>query len=254
MRRGLRTNQTDGASLRRAARKLIRLYAQLARSEKHLLVDLLQGQVPGQWEHYPSDDAISSSGRYQWFYHWHSPEDRSANVEHGHFHLFARMEAAADTLDIERERQFLAAFGVEDRIAPTRHLLCIGVNPFGLPISMFTVNSWVTGDSLLSGKATQWLLQELQLDTGYPAIDAWIMAVIDLYAPEIRSLLVARDKTLQKRAASGPGAFDDEALEVLSEYSFDVDQRIAAMTRPLAPRAVSATTESRFGRRTSSVT
>ena len=254
MSRGLRTNQTDGAPMRRAARKLIRIYAQLVRSEKHLLADLLKGQVPGQWEHYPTDDAISSSGRYQWFYHSHSPEDRSGNMEHGHFHLFARMEATADTLDIESERQFLAALGVEDRTATTRHLLCIGVNSVGLPISLFTVNSWVTGDSLLSGKATQWLLQELQLDTGYPAIDAWIMALIDLYAPEIRSLIVTRDKTLQKRATLGPGAFDDETLEVLSEYSLDVDQRIAAMTLPLAPRPVSATTESRSVRRTSSVT
>jgi hypothetical protein len=108
----------------------------------------------------------------------------------------------------------------------TRHLLCIGMSPIGVPISLFTVNRWVTGDLLLSRSNTLLLLDSMRLDTGYPAIDSVLMALSQLYRPEIRSLMRLRDAALRARADDGPGTLDDVDVEILSEISLDIDRRI----------------------------
>jgi hypothetical protein len=187
----------------------------------------LQG-APTQWEHYPTEDAIGRDRRYQWYYHSHAPADRPAAIEHGHFHLFARMEGAAEKMDAAAESTFLGAVAASDSDAGTRHLLGIGMSRVGVPISLFTVNRWVTGDLLLSRSSTLALLESMELDTGYPTIDAVLTALSQLYRPEIRSLMRRRDAALRARAAKGPGTLDDTQVEILSEVSLDIDQRIAS--------------------------
>lgn len=46
----------------------------------------------------------------------------------------------------------------------TRHLLTIGFDTKGVPNSIFTVNSWVTGDLMLSALTTATLLEEMAID------------------------------------------------------------------------------------------
>ncbi len=87
---------------------------------------------------------------------------------------------------------------------------------------------WVTGDLLLSRSSTSALLESMELNTGYPKIDAVLTALSRLYRPEIRSLMSRRDAALRARAAKGPGTPDDTRVEVLSEVSLDIDQRIAS--------------------------
>ncbi len=220
-----------------AARALVQSYSTLQRDGAHLLAPILGAQQPRQWDHYPSEDAVSKDGRYQWFYHSHDPEDRSAEVEHGHFHLFARIEKIANSIDLESEKEFLRTFGAHEQTANTRHLLAIGMSPIGLPTSLFTVNRWVTGDLPLSGSVTVSLLSKLRLATGYPVIDTVLTSVVRLHAPEIRDLVAERDRALLDRAAHGPGGLDDESLEVLSVRALDVDRRLATARRQKsAPR------------------
>ncbi len=220
--------------MRVAARALLRCYSRLQRDGTHLLAQILGAQPPRQWEHYPSEDAVGQDGRYQWFYHSHDPEDRSAAAEHGHFHLFARIERVADSIDLEAERNFLSVLGVRAQTAKTRHLIAIGMSPVGVPTTLFTVNRWVTGDLPLSGTATRLLLAKLRLSTGYPVIDTVLTALVRLHAPEIRALLAERDRALLVCASRGPGVLDDRSLEVLSSRTLDVDRRLAAVRRRCA--------------------
>jgi hypothetical protein len=187
----------------------------------------LQGTPPTQWEHHPCDDAINHDRRFQWYYHSHSPADRPGSQEHGHFHLFARTEGAGGLIDSHSEQTLLEDLAVPDSEATTRHLLCIGLSPLGVPISLFTVNRWVTGDLLLSSASSLRLLESMELNTGYPVIDAVLMALTQLYKPDIRALMRRRDAVLRARAAEGPGTLDDIRMEVLSEVSIDIDRRIA---------------------------
>ena len=213
--------------LRGAARRLVELYAGLAGRGEHLLQALLDGSAPRQWSHYPEDDAVDRASGFQWFYHSHSPEDRDGTAEHGHFHLFARRALWARRLRSKAEQAFAAATGAAacEPVA-TRHLVCLGIDAKGVPVSLFTVNSWVTGDLMLSAPLTQQLLDGLSLDTGHAAVDAMICAVVGLCRDEIGELLARRDAVL---AASGStDVLQDESLEVLSTMPIDIDRKLSA--------------------------
>ncbi len=225
---GAVSDRRQNANAARAAgQRLLRVYATLARRKAHLLDRLLAGHRPLQWAHYPDDDAIDESHGYQWFYHSHSPEDRPDTAEHGHFHLFARRKLWSRRLQSRCERAFAHLAEPDCADVDTRHLLGVGLNAKGIPISLFTVNSWVTGDLMLSAENTEALLAGLKLKTGHAAIDAVLECVVALCCVEIRGLLAARDQALfgWKR----PRVLADKRLEILSETGIDIDARLRAI-------------------------
>lgn len=210
--------------LHAAGLRLLQTYSELAQNKAHLLDELLAGQSPRQWEHYPPEDAIDPSNGYQWFYHSHSPEDRPDSAEHGHIHLFARRALWSRRLQSHAEAEFQRICGSSRLQTHTRHLLTIGLNAKGVPISLFTVNSWVTGDLMLSAKLTMALLASLRLNTGHAHVDAVMESAVHLCLPDIQDLMAARDAKL----ASFPGAnkLNNEKLELLSELSIDLDDKL----------------------------
>jgi hypothetical protein len=207
-----------------AGQRLLDTYAALAARREHLLAELLQGGVPRQWQHYPEDDAIDRDSGYQWFYHSHSPEDRPEAAEHGHFHLFARRPLWSRRLHSRAERAFSALTGNPGNHVNTRHLLAIGMDAKGLPVSLFTTNSWVTGDLMLSASGTERLLADMRLHTGHAAIDTVLECVVALCRDEIRSVLAARDANLS--ASVSRSALEDSRLEVLSCQAIALDGKL----------------------------
>lgn len=204
--------------------RLLEIYSKLTQRGEHLLGSLLGGQAPRQWSHYPEDDAIDQGSGFQWFYHSHSPEDRPGSAEHGHIHLFARRKLWSRRLQSARELTFAELAEGGDPRVNTRHLLTIGFDAKGIPKTLFTVNSWVTGDLMLSASNTAMLLDQMTLDTGNEDVDTVIECVVKLYKDEIRDLLLRRDSLLyQKRA---PGVLGDERLEVLSAIAINIDQKL----------------------------
>lgn len=222
--RNRRSRPTKGAA-QVAGLRLLQIYAGLAQRREHLLGQLLGDELPRQWRHYPEDDAIDQGSGFQWFYHSHSPEDRPGVSEHGHIHLFARRKLWSRRLRSAHEIEFACLADDPTRQVSTRHLITIGLDAKGIPISLFTVNSWVTGDFMLSASNTALLLEQMTLDTGNEDVDVVIECVVRLYQNEIRDLLVRRDALLyQKRA---PGLLRDESFEMLSELAINVDEKLA---------------------------
>lgn len=207
-----------------AGQRLLQTYAALAARGAHLLGHVLGGQAPRQWDHYPEHDAIDHASGYQWFYHSHHPEDRAGAAEHGHIHLFARQPLWSRRLHSRNERAFADLCGYPEARPATRHLLGVSFDAKGLPVSLFTVNSWVTGDLMLSADLTLDLLDRMALDTGYPEVDAVLETVVRLCGPELRELMHRRDAAL--RAHPGPGKLQDEALELLAEMPIDLDSKL----------------------------
>ncbi|WP_227753964.1 DUF6969 family protein [Ramlibacter aquaticus] len=203
---------------------LLSAYAALAGRGAHLFGDLLEGQALRQWEHYPQDDATDASGGYQWFYHSHSPEDRQETAEHGHIHLFARRPLWGRRLRSRAEKEFSQLCGLPRANPNTRHLLAIGFDAKGVPMSLFTVNSWVTGDLMLSGDLTLEVLASMRLDTGHPEIDTVIESTVHLCMPEISELMRARDRALAAHA--GPDRLEDRSRERLSQIRIDLDTKL----------------------------
>jgi len=214
------------ASVEGAGSRLLEAYAALVERGEHLFAGLLGGAAPKQWAHYPEDDAIDAARGYQWFYHSHSPEDRPGSSEHGHIHLFARRPLWARRLRSKSEKEFAKLCGYPVSDAHTRHLLAIGFNAKGLPISLFTVNSWVTGDLMLGSDLTMELLGNMELDTGHPEVDAVIESTVRMCVPELSDLMAARDRSLA--AHVGPDKLGDSVLELLSEVAVDLDAKLKA--------------------------
>lgn len=223
-----RLSQLSHESLSKAAgARLLETYAALARRGVHLFSGLLAGEAPTQWSHYPEDDAIDHGSGYQWFYHSHSPEDRPGSAEHGHIHLFARRKLWSRRLRSTQELEFSNLADDPHVPVSTRHLLCIGFDAKGIPTTLFTVNSWVTGDLMLSAPTTLSLLDRIALNTGHREVDAVIEAVVKLCRAEVRNVLEARDRLLMVRKK--PGILRDESLEVLSELFIDLDGKLAKL-------------------------
>lgn len=207
--------------------RLLQIYAELAHGQEHLLDGVLAGQTPQQWEHYPPDDAIDRESGYQWFYHSHSPEDRPGCAEHGHIHLFAHRPLWSRRLQSRAERQFQALCDAPSPHAPTRHLLAIGLNAKGVPISLFTVNNGVTGDGMLCAQLTMALLGSIRLHTGHAQLDAVIESVVHLCAPEIQQVMAQRDANLASHHHANK--LNDQPLELLSTLSIDLDTKLQTM-------------------------
>jgi hypothetical protein len=125
----------------------------------------------------------------------------------------------------QRELAFAELAGGAKTQVNTRHLLTIGFDAKGIPITLFTVNSWVTGDLMLSAKTTAELLDRIALDTGYADIDAVIESVVRLFKAEILGLLIRRDAVLF--GFKGGNVLCNESLEMLSELVIDVDSKLA---------------------------
>lgn len=217
--------KASGDAVRAAGLRLLATYAGLARRGEHLFGALLGGKPPRQWAHYPEDDAIDPQSGFQWFYHAHSPQDRPDSVEHGHIHLFARRQLWSRRLRSRREIQFAQLDGGATDGVDTRHLLTIGFDAKGLPLSLFTVNSWVTGDLMLSARTSADLLDQIRLDTGNPDVDAVLESLVCLYREEIGDLLAVRDASLF--GFKGGNVLAHESLELLSGLAIDVDAKLA---------------------------
>ena len=215
-----------------AGLRLLEIYAGLSERGEHLFGGLLDGQLPRQWSHYPEDDAIDHESGFHWFYHSHSPEDRPGAAEHGHIHLFARRKLWARRLRSTREIEFAKLTGEPPATENTRHLLTIGFDAKGIPTTLFTVNSWVTGDRMLSAGLSVELLSSMKLDTGNVAVDTVIETLVLLYVDDIRELLEQRDRTLFSWL--GNNILSDEKLEMLSESAINVDAKLSALCLPVA--------------------
>lgn len=214
-----------------AVETLLTCYTDLAAQRSHLLSEIVNDHVPRQWAHYPDDDVIDGDTGYQFFYHSHSPEDRDATSEHGHFHVFARQAEHGASIDLDHEQDWLTRLNSEHATdANTIHLLCVSLNAKGVPTALFTVNRWVTGDHLFSAATTLRLLSDLAVDNQQaPRVSQWLTALLAIFEPQIAQLLIARDQNLLELASKRrkSGLLEDESIEVLSSVAIDIDQQIA---------------------------
>lgn len=216
----------------RAARQLLDVYENLAARGAHLLDRLLVDGPPTQWERLPPDDATDGSGLFQWFYHCHAPEDRAADAEHGHFHLFARRAMWQPRTSAPAELDFRALMGEPPEGSETRHLLGVSLDAKGVPASLFAVDSSATGDAMMSGPGTLRALREMQLDTGFPEIDRTLESVVRLCDEDLHELFRLRDEALRTR---GAGAIDERGSDLLAQVDIHLDRRLEDALRPARP-------------------
>jgi hypothetical protein len=214
---------------KQAARELAQVYSELSRNNSHLLDELLAGTSPAVQRH-PPDGAADAMHGYQWYYQADNKAELPGSNEFlgeiGYFHLFAREESWSPFTATTSGQAYAQKLGVEADEPGNRHLLGIGIDARGLPSRLFTVNSWVTGSTLLSAQASAALLADMRLATGFSLIDRVLCAISAIYGPEIRRLLESRDAALLRALSDDPKSTSKPSLEVLSELPVDAEDKL----------------------------
>jgi hypothetical protein len=182
-----------------------------ATAESGSLIQSWVGGVPvSAMEHYPPSDVTDLQQGFQFFYHCH----RAGGLEHGHVHLFAHATRSGRRSRGRGERS-------GSRTDPS-HLIAVGLDARGLPVSMFTVNQWVTGGHWLDAPTTLRWLQRLTLSSvpSHASSCQWLAGFVHMYLPIAARLLRQRDFWLD-RQSDRVRAMADSRAEVLSSARID---------------------------------
>ena len=215
-----------------AGEEVVRCQRVLARSGENPISELLGARNFFEWDHHPPGDVCDPETLAQYFYHAHPGP--TADGEHGHFHTFLRGPG------IPRSCRPLAGpdgAPPADRKDAVAHLVAIGMDEFGRPVHLFTVNRWVTDETWFAAADTIAMLDRFVVDLARPSwpVNRWITAMIDLFRPQIEALVAARDRVVLERARRlGRDVYDDRELEVAAVCPIDTDAQIDAIGTALA--------------------
>jgi hypothetical protein len=193
----------DLRRVQREAARCVALFQQVVARHGSLVQAFVRGAPVLAHEHYPPGDVIDARHGFQCFYHSH----RGGSVEHGHLHLFQRAAACA-------------------RDGTPGHLIAIGLDARGLPVSMFSVNQWVTGGAWRDARVTMAALDAARFDAarGHALAGRWLSVFLHLYLPVAQRVLLRRDALLQQQHARGSSwqrVRRDRSIEVISRSRID---------------------------------
>lgn len=210
--RQLDDGQFDG--IRAACETAVDSWVAVTQRRGSLIQDWVRGRVVGESEHFPAGDLVDLRTGSQFFYHAH----RSGLAEHGHLHLFWHATASGTR---RRPRHGHTA---SHRTAPA-HLFAIGLSDRGLPVSLFTVNQWVTEGHWFDAAGTLALVDRFGLTPVRPHTDScrWLNAFVTMYRPAVARLLADRDRRVARLTARRPWreVAADTRVEILSTLALD---------------------------------
>lgn len=192
-----------------------------------------------EWEHIPSDDVYDRTSHSQYYYHTHAKSESGDNIhddEHGHFHSFIRgkgMPEGIKPLNLPDYDPNTDIGGVNT------HIIGVGMNQHGVPIRLFTVNRWVTGETWHKAEDIIRMLDNFEIDDIRPSwpVNLWLTHLISLYNPQIRDLILQRDATIEKWKKDNPdieNVYEDRNLEVTSYLDINLLDHINKIEEALA--------------------
>lgn len=175
--------------------------------------------------HYPKGDRIDKTTGAQYFYHCH--RENYDSTEHGHFHCFIRYKQIPRSI----KPKPLADW---DRYIdnPMTHMVAIGMNQFGYPIRLFTVNRWITSEIWYDAEHISKFIKRFDMtlddDPYWQVLDNWVEGILHLFAPQVKWLQMQRDLLIdayvQKHNVENP--YMDKNLEELSEIPIDLTEQV----------------------------
>lgn len=196
-----------------AGSQLLDVMHALQRSGRNVLTELLAPAVSmNSWDHYPEREVFDQQTGYRYYYHAHP--NPSAKGEHGHFHLFARVDGG------DGEPAFT-------------HLLAIGMTATGFPRRAFTTNRWVTGEQWRPAAEVTHLLGRFQIQRPrrLRLVHRWLEALLHLFQPQLGLLVRQRDARCAALLEARPGLFEDRRTTLFSQCRLDLVRQFALLDR-----------------------
>jgi hypothetical protein len=129
--------------------------------------------------------------------------------------------------------------GARDEVS---HLVAISLDALGEPIRLFTTNRWVTGETWYRAGDVIAMLDRFTIGPTGPTLrDRWLVAVMQLFRPQIAALLRQRDHTVMaRRRRQRANVFEDPRLEVTSSLDIDLRAQLAFVARARSEAAAAA--------------
>ena len=219
--------------MRDAGERVLECHRILDNTDDNMVGELIKNvETFYEWNHYPDGDIYDSISHSRFYYHAHPPEGRPG--EHGHFHTFIRPKGMPDDVKPAAVPDYEAPEDPDDNLS---HIIAISMDNAGLPIKLFTTNRWVTGEVWFTAADVHRLIGLFQIDHAQPSwpVNLWITSMVQLFDPQIRALVLARDRTVSDWADQHPGTsvFKNQELEVTSEMDIDIDAQRTAIEAAL---------------------
>jgi hypothetical protein len=196
-----------------------------------------------EWRHYPDGEVYDPATHAQYFFHVH-PTNGRLPPEHGHFHTFLHAEGMpTGVAPLVLPEAAVAALAPPPQGAPLKrgareevsHLVAISVDRCGEPIRLFTTNRWVTGETWYRADDVIAMLDRFTFaaSAGPSSLcDRWLVAVVQLFRPQIAALLRQRDATVMAwRRRRRAAVFEDPRLEITSSLDIDLGAQLAFLDR-----------------------
>jgi hypothetical protein len=199
----------------------------LRKTGLNVVKQVLEGQeVLSTLEHYPSDDTFDEETYSQYYYHSHR------YGEHGHFHLFLRqggMDEGTVPLFYNEKGHNL------DPTGTFAHLVAISMDDEGYPLTLFTVNRWVTGETWYRGEDLKKMVDRFAVNHAYPSyiVNQWLKAMLVLFRPQIDALIDGRDQKI----TSLKEALENQEMEVISEETISIETQMQVIQDLLKERS-----------------
>lgn len=217
-----------------AGEEVVECIRVLAKTGDNLVSELLRGhETFYEWSHYPPGDVYDAESHAQFYYHAHPQHERSG--EHGHFHTFLRANGIPPSIRPAPIPDYARPVDPNDDLT---HLVAISMNSVGLPIRLFATNRWVTGETWYRAEDVCLMVDRFVVDHAQPSwpVNRWIGAMMQLFHPQIVTLLRARDDRIGEWAAARPGVnvYEDRELEIAAALDIDIDAQIAAVRQQLS--------------------
>ncbi len=189
----------------------------LARGGLNVVGEVLRGQ--GQFirlNHYPKGDVYDRDSHAQYYYHAHR------GGEHGHFHTFLRAAGMPPGVRPAPENAGRDWPSGEKALA---HIVAISMDKRGFPTRMFTTNRWVTGETWYAAEDVVAMIDRFEIDHANPSwpTNRWITAMMRLFRPQVKALVLARDAVIAGRRQQYPerDTLDDRTFETVTEIDID---------------------------------
>jgi hypothetical protein len=245
--RQFQVSRAEIAQMERAATVLAECRERLAASRRSILAEIasgagaLDGNGLVDWRHYPTGEVYDPASHAQYFYHVH-PADRRPPREHGHFHTFLRAEGMPSGVvplvlpetavaEVAPPQGAPLKRGTRDEVS---HLVAVSLDAQGEPIRLFTTNRWVTGETWYRADDVISMLDRFAIAPAAPAVvcDRWLVAVLQLFRPQIAALLRQRDEiVMSRRRRQRANVFEDPRLEVTSSVEIDLGAQLVFIAR-----------------------
>ena len=212
-----------------AGENILECYRVLDKTGDNIVGELLRNQGTFyEWNHYPKGDIYDHATHSQYFYHAHVKGQRKG--EHGHFHTFLRakgMPAGVSPAPNNGDAEW------PDGDNALSHLIGISANPKGIPIGLFSVNRWVTGETWYAAEHVIEMLDLFDIDHANPSWPAnrWVTAMLRLFRPQIIELVRKRDVAIAdwQRKYPDRDVDEDRELEITSTVATSVDKQIVGV-------------------------